>query len=103
MRTTQHTGPLLENAHPGGVDPAKEAQRQLRMLARQRKRQRLLDMLAEAAEAYKAGDVRLHFQMIRRLAPKTYRRRLRLKSSTGDLLSSLEERRELTKYATALF
>ncbi|CAE6920896.1 unnamed protein product [Symbiodinium sp. CCMP2592] len=82
---------------------AKQARQELRKLARQRKRQRMLDTLEEAQLAFQAGDIRLHFQMIRKLAPKTYRRKLSLKSASGDLLSNAEECELLASYATDLF
>ena len=54
-------------------------------------------------KAYAEGDVRLHFQLIRQLAPKTYRRTICLKSGTGGLLSSEQECILLTDYARGLF
>ena len=70
---------------------AQDKKRRLRQLARQRRRQRLLETLAKAQEAFQAGDIRLHYQFIRKLAPKAYRRKLCLKSDSGDLLSNTEE------------
>ena len=62
----------------------------------------MLDTLQEAQTAYQTGDIRLHFQMIRKLAPETCRRKLCLKSECGDL-SNKQECDVLAKYAADLF
>ena len=82
---------------------AQDKKRRLRQLARQRRRQRLLETLAKAQEAFQAGDIRLHYQFIRKLAPKAYRRKLCLKSDSGDLLSNTEECALLVQCAKDLF
>eukprot|EP00439_Symbiodinium_sp_Y106_P077393 s432_g16.t1 len=77
--------------------------REMRQLARQRKRVALLEALELISQSQQEGDVRTQYQLIRRLCPKTYRRKICLRSTDGFLMSGAEECQELAKYATELF
>ena len=79
------------------------AKREMRKLARARKRETLLATLQLAQDAYDAGDIRGHYKFIRKVAPKTFRRKICLKSADGHLLSSSEECQVLADYASKLF
>ena len=82
---------------------AKEARKNLRKLTRQRKRQQVLDILQAAESAYGEGQMRTHYQLIKQLAPKSYRRKLCLRSGDGALLSNAQECEMLTSCAKDLF
>ena len=81
----------------------KQAREKCARLARARKREALMEALQLAQEAFQAGDIRAHYKFIRSIAPKTYRRKLCLKSEDGRLMSSEEECAALAKYASNLF
>eukprot|EP00439_Symbiodinium_sp_Y106_P051758 s5093_g6.t3 len=77
--------------------------RELRALARGRRREALLQALDLTEQAYQAGDIRKHYQLIRRIAPRSYRRKICLRSEEGVMLSNEEECLALAKYAQKLF
>ena len=79
-----------------------QLKKELRKLARRRKRDALLETLDTVGEAQKAGDMR-QYQLIRRLCPKTYRRKLTLKTAEGKLMSNEKECEALASHARQLF
>ena len=82
---------------------AKEARRNLRKITRSRKREQLLATLHAAEQAFDAKNMRTHYQLIKQLAPKSYRRKLCLRASNGALLSNEQECEWLQEYAKNLF
>ena len=82
---------------------AKEHHKRMRRLARQRKRDQLLNVLQEAEAAAQSKDSRKLYQHIRLLAPKSYRRRVCLRDEQGSLMTSQEECEALKEYALQLF
>ena len=81
----------------------KRSKREMRRLARTTRREALIATLQLAQDAHDAGDIRGHYKFIRKIAPKTFRRKICLKSVDGHLLSSSEECQALADYAANLF
>ena len=77
--------------------------RELRKIARQRKRQQLLDILQQVEQAAAQHDTRTQYRFIRMLAPKSFRRRICLRAANGGLMSPSEEADALLQYAVQLF
>ena len=77
--------------------------RSLKRLARQRKRDRILEVLDLAEQEHQAGHTRHYFQYIRMVAPKAYNRRIHLRSKTGNLMTPKEECETLAAYVQKLF
>ena len=112
-RTTRRSRQILQNADNYYVESIFEAwrramlkqkmKRELRALARGRRREALLQALDLTEQAYQAGDIRKHYQLIRRIAPRSYRRKICLRSEEGVMLSNEEECLALAKYAQKLF
>ena len=77
--------------------------RELRSLARARKRQQLLEILDSAELAAQKGDSRGVYQCVRWLAPRGASKSIRLRDSNGHLMHPREECLMLTEYAKELF
>ena len=93
----------------GSVDAAKDAERkkelkrEMRRLARRRKRAALMETLKLVGEAQQAGDAHVQYQFIRKVCPKSFRRRICLKTDQGGIMSNEEECDNLAEYAKQLF
>ncbi|CAE7815852.1 unnamed protein product [Symbiodinium sp. CCMP2592] len=77
--------------------------RELRKRARVRKRQQILDILHLAEDAAARHDTRTQYRFIRMLPPKSFRRRICLRSPGGGLMILTEEADALLQYARDLF
>jgi len=77
--------------------------RELKALARSRKRRQLLETLELAEAAASKGDSRGLYQCVRWLAPKGASRSIRLRDDTGNLMHPRDECRMLGEYARKLF
>ena len=80
-----------------------KAQKEIRRLARMRKREQLLAILHSVEEAAKLGQARLQYQYIRMLAPAKSMGKICLRGDQGQLLDPEEESIQLRDYAKALF
>ena len=80
-----------------------ERRREMRKLARQRKRETLLATLELVGEAQNAGNMHAQYQFIRKVCPKAFRRRVCLKNEKGGIMSNDEECEALAAYARKLF
>ena len=80
-----------------------KAQRELRKMARQRKREQTLEILERAEETASQHNVRGHYHYIRMIAPKKQHRRICLRDSQGQLQSAEQESLQLKEYAEQLF
>ena len=81
----------------------KDLKRRMRQLARQRKRDVLMGMLELISEAQTAGDAHSQYQFIRKVCPKSFRRKISMKTKEGLLMTAEEECEALTAHAKALF
>ena len=79
------------------------AHRELKRALRNRRKQRVLDMLGQAEEAARRNDARKLYGFVRLLAPHKSTQRIRLRDDKGNLMNGESECRELAKYATELF
>ena len=80
-----------------------KAQKEIRRLARTRKREQLLTILHSVEEAAQLGQARLQYQYIRMLAPTKSMGKICLRGAQGQLLDPEEESIQLRDYAEALF
>ncbi|CAE7208391.1 unnamed protein product [Symbiodinium sp. CCMP2456] len=94
-------------AEDGGENDAEKLQaehkRDMRKLARQRTREMLLATLELVGEAQQAGNMHAQYQFIRKICPKSFRRRVCLKKEDGGIMSNEEECAALAAYARKLF
>ena len=81
----------------------RQRHRELRSLARQRKREQLLHILSMAEEAVSRGDSRSLFQCVRWLAPRRTGQKIRLRDKDGNVMHPKAECRMLADYAGELF
>ena len=81
----------------------KQRHRELRKLARQRKQQQIMDSLSLAEQAAMQHGTRTQYKYIRMLAPKSFHRRICLRTDSGGLMSLDEEADVLLDYAKQLF
>ena len=81
----------------------KQRHRELRKLARQRKQQQIMDILSLAEQAAMQHGTRTQYKYIRMLAPKSFHRRICLRTDSGGLMSLDEEADVLLDYAKQLF
>ncbi|CAE7466581.1 unnamed protein product [Symbiodinium sp. CCMP2592] len=77
--------------------------RELRALARARRRQQLLDILELAESAARKGDSKGLFQCVRWLSPRKARRSIRLRDADGNVMHPRAECKMLAVYAAELF
>ena len=77
--------------------------RELRRLARARKREQLLSILDMAEHAAERGDSRALFQCVRWLAPRRMGQTIRLRDSEGNVMHPGAECKMLADYAGDLF
>ena len=81
----------------------RRAHREVRRLARARKRVQILQILEQAEEAAQSNSTRTHYQYVRMLAPKRQSGRIHLRDSDGNLISPEQECLGLKKYAQGSF
>ena len=84
-------------------DSRRYLKREMCRLARQRKREVLLQAIDWVSEAQSAGDLHAQYQLIRRICPKTFRRKICMRSEQGHLMNNAAECDALAAYAKALF
>ena len=80
-----------------------KAQRELRKIARDRKREQTLAILAKAEEAADQHNAREHYKFIRMIAPRKQHRRICLRDTQGQLQTAEQEGLQLKEYTEALF
>ncbi|CAE7663237.1 HCN2 [Symbiodinium sp. CCMP2592] len=79
------------------------AHRELKRMSRERKRQQQLEILQIAEQAARRGDSKELFRCVRWLAPKQHKQSIRLRTSSGCLMSPGEECVALAAHAKQLF
>ena len=78
-------------------------QRALRKRGRERRKQLILTSLSRAEAAAQAGDMYKLFQEVRRLAPKSPKERVQIRSPDGRILSETDELQAIVQYFTDVF
>ncbi|CAE7557903.1 unnamed protein product [Symbiodinium sp. CCMP2592] len=79
------------------------ARRNIKRIARQRKREQILSILAMAESAGEQHQSRDYYKYVRMLAPKTQNRKICLRDSDGQLQNPAQECDQLTTYVQGLF
>ncbi|CAE7914353.1 unnamed protein product [Symbiodinium necroappetens] len=91
-----HGAPKLDELQRGVADLE-------RRLARQRKREQILQVLDLAETAAMTNQTRTHYQYVRMIAPKSLAGKMNLRDPEGNLLDPEQECQQLRDYAKGLF
>ncbi|CAE7029975.1 unnamed protein product [Symbiodinium sp. CCMP2592] len=81
----------------------KQAAREAKRASRALRKQYMQSELRQAENAYRRGDQRGLFEVMRRLAPKQRKAKVQLRGEDGRILSNAEELRVFTDYCRGLF
>ena len=82
---------------------AQRLHRNLKRECRQRRREQLLGCLAEAEEAHRRKDTRAFFGFVRAAAPKQYMPQIKLRGREGQLLTKIQEGKQLLDHVRDIF